>query len=180
VAVRVRLKSQSIKPQLDETVAKLKQRIQAAATSSTQQLADNVLREGRADIAAAGRFTGKWISGFTYDITGEGGKSRSIVFRHSNPLWRVFQSGATIKGKPLLWIPVEPGGPPAREFSGRLFQVKRSRKRDTPLLMSADDKQVKYIGVKKVIIRRKFHLLRIIRDEAKKQRDLFMDEMKKA
>jgi hypothetical protein len=165
---------------LDETVAKLKQRIQAAATSSTQQLADNVLREGRADIAAAGRFTGKWISGFTYDITGEGGKSRSIVFRHSNPLWRVFQSGATIKGKPLLWIPVDPGGPPARDFPGRLFQVKRSRKRDTPLLMSADDKQVKYIGVKKVIIRRKFHLLRIIRDEAKKQRDLFMDEMKKA
>jgi hypothetical protein len=180
VAVRIRLRSNSIKPQLDETLAHLKQRIQKAATSSTQQLADTILREGRADIAAAGRFGGKWLSGFTYEITGEGGKSRSIIFRHSNPLWRVFQSGAKIQGKPLLWIPVDPGGPPAREFPGRLFQVKRRSKRDVPLLMSADDKQVKYIGVKKVIIRRKFHLLRIIRDEAKKQRDLFMDEMKKA
>jgi hypothetical protein len=178
VAVRVRLRAESIKPQLDETVAHLKARVQAAATAGSEQFADTVLREGRADIAAAGRFTGKWISGFTYDITGEGGKSRSIVFHHSNPLWRVFQSGATIKGKPLLWIPVDPGGPPARDFPGRLFQVKRRKKRDTPLLMSADDKRVRYIGVKKVIIRRKFHLLRIIRDEAKKLRDLFKAGMK--
>jgi hypothetical protein len=177
MSVRVRLRAKSIKPQIDETVAQLKQRVQTAATSSSEQLADDILSEGRADIAAAGRFTGSWISGFTYDISGEG-KARRITFHHSNPLWRVFQSGAKIQGKPLLWIPVDPGGPRARDFPGRLFQVKRRKKRDVPLLMSADDKQVKYIGVKKVIIRRRFHLLKIIRDEAKKMRELFRSEMK--
>jgi hypothetical protein len=156
----------------------LQQRVRGAVTASAQQFADNVLREGRADIAAAGRFTGAWISGFTYDISGEAGKSTTIVFHHSKRLWRIFQKGATIRGDPLLWIPVEPGGPPASKFPGRLFQVKRLKKSDTPLLMSADDKQVKYIGVKKVIIRRKFHLLRIIREEASKMRQQLRDGMK--
>jgi hypothetical protein len=178
VAVRIRLRSNSIKPQIDETVDRLKQRFAGTVTASAKQFADNVLREGRADIAAAGRFTGAWISGFTYDISGEDGKSTTIVFHHSKRLWRIFQKGATIKGDPLLWIPVEPGGPPASKFPGRLFQVKRLKKRDTPLLMSAEDHKVKYIGVKKVTIRRKFHLLKIIRDESKKLRDLFKAGMR--
>jgi hypothetical protein len=177
MVVRIRLKSQSIQPQLNETIKHLRQRVQAAATSSTEELADNILREGRADIASAGRFGGKWTSGFTYEISGED-KVKTITFHHSNPMWKVFQFGAKIQGKPLLWIPVDPGGPRAKDFSGRLFQVKRSKKRDTPLLMSADDRKVKYIGVKKVIIRRKFHLLKIIREESKKLRELFRDDMK--
>lgn len=174
----VRFRVPPIKPQIDETIAHLKARMQEAAASSSEQLAETIQTKGRADIAAAGRFGGAWQSGFTYEITGEGAKSRTIVFHHSNPLWRVFQSGATIKGDPLLWIPVDPGGPRAKDFGGRLFQVKRSKKRDVPLLMSADDRKVKYIGVKKVIIRRKFHLLKIIRDESKKLRDLFKAGMK--
>jgi hypothetical protein len=176
MALRVRFPS--IKPQLDETVKEAKKRVQRAATAASEEFADNVISEGRSDIAAAGRFGGTWLSGFTSEISGEG-KTKSITFRHSNPHWMVFQRGATIKGKPLLWIPVDPGGPPAREFGGRLFQVKRRRKRDVPLLMSADDKKVKYIGVKKVIIRRKFHLLKIIRAEARKLRQNFRSEVNK-
>ena len=149
----IRIKVPSIKPQVDETVKHLKQRIEQTVASSTEQMADDILEAGRSDIAAAGRFGGKWISGFTYEMSGEG-NARTIVFHHSNPLWRVFQSGATIVGTPLLWIPVEPGA--ALALSGRLFQVKRGKKRDVPLLMSADDKRVKYIGVKKVRIRRNF------------------------
>jgi hypothetical protein len=174
--VAIRFRIPPIKPQVDETIAHLKERMEAAATSASEELANNILSAGRADIAAAGRFSGAWISGFTYEISG-GDKVQTIVFSHSKRLWRIFQKGATIQGKPLLWIPVDPGGPRAKDFGGRLFQVKR-RKRDTPLLMSADDKQVKYIGVKKVIIRRKFHLLKIIRDESKKLRELFKAEMK--
>jgi hypothetical protein len=180
MSLRIRLKSKSIKPELNETIEHLRKRVQAASTSSSEQLAEVIISEGRADIARAGRFGSAWTSGFTYEITGESGKTRSIVFHHSNPLWRVFQSGAKVQGEPLLWIPVDPGMPRARDFPGRLFQVKRRGKRDTPLLMSADDKQVKYIGVKKFIIRRKFHLLKIIRDETKKLKDFFRDEMKKA
>jgi hypothetical protein len=178
MAVRVRLKTKSIKPELDATIEETRKRIDRAADSSSEQFADNVLSEGRADIASAGRFGSAWTSGFNYEISGRSGGGKLITFTHSNPLWRVFQSGAYIRGKPLLWIPVEPGGPRARDFPGRLFQVKRRKKRDTPLLMS-EDHRVRYIGVKAVSIKRKFHLKKIIRDEAKKLRDLFSDEMKK-
>lgn len=174
MAMRIRLTSKSIKPELDETIAQTKRRIQQAVTDASEQFADDVVSLGRADIASAGNFTGRWVSGFTSEISG-----RTIVFRHSIGLWRVFQSGATISGKPLLWIPVDPGGPPASKFGGRLFSVKRLKKRDTPLLMSADDRQVKYIGIKKVRIRRKFHLLKIIRDEAKKLRQRLREGMGK-
>jgi hypothetical protein len=44
--------------------------------------------------------------------------------------------------------------------------------------MSVDDKQVKYIGVKRVVLRRRFHLLKIIRDEESNMRHLFMDGTK--
>lgn len=178
MVVRIRLKTNSIKPEVDETIKEIKQRVKQAAETSAEQFAEDVLQEGRADIAAAGNFTGEWISGFNYKITGESGV-KTIVFSHKKRLWRIFQSGATITGKPLLWIPVEPGGPRARDFPGRLFQVKGRRKRDTPLLMSAEDRQVKYIGVKKVVIRRRFHLLKIIRDEAKKLRQRFREGMGK-
>lgn len=174
----VRFRVPPLKPQIDEKMAHLKERVQSTKDSAAEQLAETIQAKGRADIAAAGRFSGRWISGFTYDISGGGGSATTITFHHSNNLWKVFQFGAKIQGKPLLWIPVDPGGPRAKDFSGRLFQVKRRKKRDTPLLMSADDKQVKYIGVKKVTIRRKFHLLKIIRDETKKLRDLFKAGMK--
>lgn len=176
--MRVRFSSKSVKPQLDESIERAKQRFQQSIDAASETFEENVIREGRADIAAAGNFGSKWTSGFTSEVSGEDGKVKTITFQHSNPLWRVFQSGATIKGKPLLWIPVEPGMPRAKDFPGRLFEVKRRRKRDTPLLMSADDRRVKYIGVKKILIRRKFHLLRIIRDEAKKMRQTIRDGMK--
>lgn len=177
MAVRLRLQSKSIKPQIDESIERLKQRVQKTTADATKQLADTILSEGRADIANAGRFTGDWISGFTYEISEDG---KTIVFHHSKRLWRIFQAGAKIQGKPLLWIPVQPGGPRARDFPGRLFQVQRKKKRGVPLLMSAEDKQVKYIGVKRVVLRRRFHLLKIIRDEVKNMRHLFRDGMNKA
>jgi hypothetical protein len=97
VAVRLRLQSKSIKPQIDESIEQLKRRVQKTTADATKQLADTILVEGRADIASAGRFTGAWISGFTYEIS-EGGKT--IVFHHSKRLWRL-QAGAKIRGKPL-------------------------------------------------------------------------------
>lgn len=178
MVVRVRVSTKSVKPKLDETITQMRQRIQRGAGEAAAQFADDVVSEGRADIAAAGNFSGKWVSGFTAHVGGEAGV-KTIVFRHSVGLWKVFQRGATISGKPLLWIPVERGGPPPSKFGGRLFSVKRLKKRDTPLLMSADDGQVKYIGVKKVRIRRRFHLLKIIRDEAKKLRQRLREGMGK-
>ena len=176
MAVRVRLITQPIKPQIDEAIEQTRQRVTTAAAGAVELFAENVQREGRADIAAAGRFSGDWISGFTYTISGEKGV-KTVVFKHSKRLWRVFQKGAVLRGNPILWIPVDPGDPRAKQYPGRLFKVKGRTKRDTPILMS-DDGRVRYIGIKSARIKRKFHLLKIIRDEARKLRHEFSAGMK--
>jgi len=176
MVVRVRLISKPIQPQIDEVIEQTRERVVSAATGATELFAENVQSKGRADIASAGRFSGDWISGFTYTISGEKGV-KTIVFKHSKRLWRVFQKGAVLRGKPILWIPVDPSGPRAKQFPGRLFQVKGRRKRDTPILMS-DDGRVRYIGIKSGRIKRKFHLLKIIRDEARNLRHEFFAGMK--
>lgn len=157
----------SIQAQLDAANDKIRQRIENAITAATSTLAENILQQGRQDISAAGNFGTRWTQGFTYDIEGEG-NARTIIFRQQVPYWRVFQYGAVIHGKPLLWIPLSSTEPKvsARDFPGRLFRVNR-RSGGAPLLMSADDKQVKYTGHESVRIPKKFHLVEIIRAEAK-------------
>src|SRR5262245_59706082 len=82
MAVRIRLKSKSIKSQLGESIEQTKRRMQEMAATSATQFGEDVQREGRADIASAGNFGGRWISGFTYDIS-KGDKSKTITFHHS-------------------------------------------------------------------------------------------------
>lgn len=172
----------SIGPELDANFEKIKQRILKALDAATQQLSENILQEGRSDISGAGNFGARWTEGFTADISGEG-YVRTLTLRHAVPYWKVFQYGAIIHGRPLLWIPMEKGGPRAREFGGRLFRVPRDpaqmRRKGggVPLLMSAADKQVKYTGHESVTIPKKFHLIEIARAEAKTVGALFKLEM---
>jgi hypothetical protein len=99
------------------------------------------------------------------------------------PYWRVFQNGAIIQGKPLLWIPLsfatEAQGVSAKDYPGRLFRVDR-KSGGAPLLMSADDKQPKYSGHESVRIPKKFHLVEIVTAEAKTFGALYRVEMTKS
>jgi hypothetical protein len=157
----------SIQAEIDAANKKIQQRIDKAITAAIDQLADNILREGRRDIAAAGKFGTRWTQGFTYSLSGAG-SARDLTFRQAVPYWRVFQYGAIIHGKPLLWIPLSSTGIKvrARDFPGRLFRVDR-RGGGPPLLMSVTDKQVKYTGHESVRIPKKFHLVEIVRAEAR-------------
>lgn len=157
----------SIQAELDAANAKIQRRIDKALTAATEQLAENILQEGRRDISGAGNFGTRWTQGFTYDIQGTGA-ARALTFHQAVPYWRVFQYGAVIRGKPLLWIPLSNTGIKvrARDFPGRLFRVDR-RGGGPPLLMSSADKQVKYTGHESVRIPKKFHLVEIVRAEVK-------------
>jgi Family of unknown function (DUF6441) len=157
----------SITPQLDAQADKIKQRIEKALAAAVERLAENVLQEGRSDIARAGRFGARWTQGFTAEVDGTG-TVRTVTFRQAVPYWKVFQYGALIQGKPLLWIPLSHTGITvrARDFPGRLFRVDR-KSGGAPLLLSTADKQPKYHGQQSVRIPKKFHLVEIIRAESK-------------
>jgi uncharacterized protein DUF6441 len=173
----------SIQPQLDASAERIRQRIERAVEAATIRLADNVLEAGRADIASAGKFGTRWTAGFTYEITGTGAE-REIVFNEAVPYWRIHETGGIIRGKPLLWIPLSPeyGGDPvaqgvrARDFPGRLFRVNR-KSGGAPLLLSADDKRVKYTGHTQVRLPKRFHLIEIIHAEAETFGALYRAEL---
>jgi hypothetical protein len=155
---------QQVKQLLDEKAQQIKRSIKSAADTA----AENILERGRADISGAGRFGARWTDGLTAPVTEEA-DGIVITVREAVPYWRVFEYGATIKGKPLLWIPlsfaVEAQGVRASDFPGRLFRVDR-KSGGAPLLLSADDKQPKYFAKESVTIPKKFHLVEIIQDVA--------------
>ena len=68
--------------------------------------------KGRADIAAAG-FSRRWQNAFRVDVFPRGRKvsvdAAAWVF-HKIPYAEVFEEGATIRGRPYLWIAL-PGTP---------------------------------------------------------------------
>ena len=105
MAIRLRIEGDDVAAKISSNLAKHKQRIAKALGAATQQLADNILKEGRADIASAGKFGTRWTQGFTANVDGKG-LVYSITFRHAVPYWRTHQYGALIRGKPLLWIPL--------------------------------------------------------------------------
>jgi hypothetical protein len=165
----------SIKPQLDAQGEAIKQRIAKATEAATQKLADNILQKGRDDISSAGKFGVRWTQGLTAEVGGEGAE-RTVTLSQAVPYWTVFQFGAVIHGRPLLWIPMKEGGPRASEFGGRLFRVDR-KGGGAPLLLSADTKTVEYHGQTQVTIPKKFHLIEIAQAEAKTLGALFRVEM---
>lgn len=163
----------SIKPQLESESEKIRQRIATATANAAQKLADNILTKGRADISGAGKFGTRWTQGLTAEVSGEGDNSRTITIRQAVPYWGVFQFGAVIHGKPLLWIPFDDNKGP---FPGRLFFV-QPKSGGAPLMISADDKQPKLHGHEQVTIPKKFHLIEIAQAEAKTLGALFKVEM---
>lgn len=163
--------------QIEAAAARIKERIEKALAAAADQLAENILQEGRSDISGAGNFGARWTEGLTADVDGTS-TLRTITLRQAVPYWRVFQYGAVIEGKPLLWIPLSYTGLKvrARDFPGRLFRVDR-KSGGVPLLMSVDDKQAKYTGHESVTIPKKFHLVEIARAQSKTMGALFRLEL---
>ena len=136
---------------------------------AANEVAEEILRVGRLDIKGAGQFGTRWTEGLEAGVTvTEGGGNVRINVTHAVPYWRVFEYGATIHGKPLLWIPLSfadvPPGVRAKDF-GPLIRVDR-KSGAAPLLLSYADRQPKYFGKESVTIPRKFHLHEISRRAA--------------
>jgi hypothetical protein len=136
-----------VEPPLDQQVKRLldaqAQQIKRSMLSAAGTAADHILERGRADISGAGRFGPRWTSGLTAPVTEEK-DGIVITVQQSAPFWQVFEYGAVIKGKPLLYFA------PDRPI---LYKGKTT----TPALIS------KY----SVTIPKKFHIVEIIQDVAK-------------
>ena len=158
-------------PKFQRATKRFGDRIRIAVRETSQEVANEIEKQGNADIADSGNFGSRWQT-LKADISEGGGNIRISL---SHPLAKVgfwvHQNGATIKGKPLLWIPLsfadDAQGIRARDFPGGLFRVDR-KSGGAPLLLSIKDKEPKYSGHEQVTIPKRFHVVeiatRIMRD----------------
>lgn len=149
--------------------------IQAAA----RHVASDIETLGRANIRAGGDFSSsRWQQGFRAKLSFRSRADIVIRISHSVPYWKVFEEGRTIRGRPLLWIPLsfsQAGqlGVRARDFPGKLFRVDRVGK--APLLMNESGPQ--YFGKTSVRIPRKWRLRDIVKRTARKMSTFYREAM---
>lgn len=156
-------------------------RIAKTSKKTMQDASKEILRKGRADMKRGGNFgSSRWQSGLKAPVRLLTSGFRVDVF-HKVPYFHVFEYGAVIKGKPLLWIPLsfarDAKGVMARDFPGGLFRVDRSGSK-APLLLSIADGEPKYFGKESVKIPQKFHIREIARKVANKLRQIYSKNFK--
>jgi hypothetical protein len=115
----VRLVFSAVQGDFDRAFRAIYQPIAAAATGAVNDAAAQVKSEGRANIAAGG-FGKNWQNALQVEVYPRSGVSANAVAfaHHKIPYADVFEYGAQIRGKPLLWVPIT--GTPARVGGHRL------------------------------------------------------------
>lgn len=161
-------------PKFKQNLAGLQERFTKALTAAANMAASMILDRARADIASSGNFGDTWISGLKVGVEGSSLKNMRISMTHDDPRAKIFENGGTIKGKPLLWIPLsgtDAVGTKAGDYGG-LYSVNNPRQRH-PLLFSIKDKQPKYFGIEQVTIPKKWHLAEVQKSVMANFRQLF-------
>jgi hypothetical protein len=158
--------------------------VATAAVAALRETAANAVQEGRSNIAGAGKFGPKWQQGLQYrtlDAVDAGEPSlqaKAIIF-HKFGFAGVFEHGATIQGKPLLWIPTTPGAPTASRSGKKLVSA---TVRGKPMLFDANDRdrdrKPLYIGVPSVRIPKRWRITEIVKQHAAKIAMLFLKHFK--
>jgi hypothetical protein len=155
-----------------------------AAVAALREAAADAVQEGRRDIAAAGRFGPKWQEGLRYRTTGatEGGLpslNAVATISHKYGYAAVFEYGAVIQGKPLLWIPTTKGAPPPGKSGKKLTSATINGR---PMLFDSGDRdrhrKPLYIGVKQVREPKLFHITEIVEKHADRLAELFIKNFK--
>lgn len=155
--------ARSYRAMLSDHSERNKQALRLAGEGALEEM----LRRGRADIAGAGRFGTRWTRGLRGSVDARG-DNINVAVTHDVPYFDVHQEGRTIRGRPLLWIPLSYTGVTvrARDYQNPLVRVDR-KSGAAPLLLDVVDKRPVYVGLRSVKIPKRFHVVEIIREVAK-------------
>lgn len=79
-----------------------------AGKETIEAVATEIKRQGRAEIASAG-FSQRWQNALRADVYPKRKDSlnAAALIYHKIPYADVFESGATIRGKPRMWVPLD-------------------------------------------------------------------------
>lgn len=148
----------------------------AASTSAAKLIED----QGRLAIAAGG--LGNFFQqSFHASITTPGGAISNAVIHVSSdiPFFGVFDKGATIKGKPLLWVPLSFGSKQRiSQYKGKLALVNRAGAK--PLLVDVQTHIPQFVGLDIVTIKKRFDIQSVINNVMTQFPAMLQAEIKKA
>lgn len=167
------------KDDTDKEIADAVRGITRALELAVKDTAKLAVKQGRANIAAAG-FSSRWQRGvkskfYANRRTG----NPAAVISDRMPFVEVFEKGADITGKPLLWLPVEKNLPKGvkspRQYGRKLVSVNVSGK--PPMLFDPNNRLLGplFIGTRSVHIRKRFDLVRVW-TEAASHLDEFLEQ----
>lgn len=166
--IRIYLSGERADDLLKRSTTRAGIKVRAAARGAAQDAAELLRGRITADINSAGNLGKRYASGVQVKV-GEGGGNIKIAVTNDVPGFDFLNKGGQIEGKPLMWIPISGAGvpphTPARDYPGRLFQVKRTGG-GVPLLMDPADRKPKYWGAASVTVPQKFHSIDIVNDVA--------------
>lgn len=159
--ITIRITPPNIGAMWKGSMAALGQRLNRALNAAVNMAAAMMHLRGQDDIEGAGNFGTSWVNGLKVNVEGAAPGNMKISMTHEIPWAGIFETGGSVHGSPMLWIPLsgtDAAGIRASAFPGGLFSAKYPRHGGPPLLFSMQDKKPRYFGVEEVTIPRKFHL----------------------
>lgn len=123
MSLGLRLSLDIISGEFQRAVEDFSGNIAEASTDTMDEVLGIVKREGRADIKAAG-FGTRWQNALRVNRYPKKGVSidAAVFVNHKISYAEAFEDGATIKGDPLLWLPLSTVPP---TLSGRMTRPER-------------------------------------------------------
>jgi hypothetical protein len=153
--------SQRVSKNIDATI----EQVTTAVTAAMNMCRSMIEEQARAMISGSGKFGGRWTDGLHVTLD-----NMRISMSHDISYADIFETGGTIVGSPLLWLPI--GGGPAE--GEKLVSAKGAGK---PLMLSINDKSPKLFGTASVTIPKKWDLNGVVQNVMQNFADYFSDAM---
>jgi hypothetical protein len=158
-------------------------RMRQASRGAIQDTADEMVKQGRANIAAAGFPVEKWQLGLKSKFYPNEGLDAAAIVYHKINFAGVFETGVTIAGNPLLWVKIRENLPrdvhSPKQYHRPMVSVNVPGK--APLLFDKFDRArgPLFVGVRSVTLGKRFDLYRIF-ERVAEQMQKFYDQRFKA
>lgn len=157
-------------------------KIRDAKEGAVQDAAKLAVQEGQANVAAAGFSLRKQKGKVKFLFYPNVGADPAAVVYFPMPFAYVFEKGVTIKGRPLLWLPIEQNLPAGikspSQYGKKLVSVNVAGK--PPLLFDANNRLLGplFFGTRSVTIEKRLNLKAIFAKAAQQMDQFYEQRMK--
>lgn len=144
-----------------------------AAVGALDDAAKEAVKKGRANIRSAGRFSGPWVQGLRSRTYKNNGLDAAALIYHRFGIAGIFEEGGTIRGKPLMWLPI--GGRKLLARSGKNLASVNVPGRRPILVGDVQGKRIPlFVGIDVVRIRKRFNIAGIVRAAASRIGEFYL------